>query len=210
MSTAYVPRPRYDEDDNYLPYRTHITHPDSRYKVYDFKCMVSQLKLYRWSHSDLFQTQVSIAELHAYLFQEYPQITKRQMGQTMVQSMIDDPRILKGITKNNPKSCMTYVIPDPRVLQYGLEWMLAMWVWRFETREPTPEKVAEIFEEIAVAPEEDIQEFFIDPLMNPEERKRIPLFVDWPALWVRQDWRVERVERSPKSPVPPPRNLSES
>lgn len=182
-----------------LHYRTHISNPNSTYNLYDHKNMKVQVILYHWCRTD-FINHVPISELHQWLFEKYPEITKRQVGRTVLQASTYDPRRLKGVTKDNPKATMIYIWEDVRDLQYGLEWMLSMWIWRLEnewldihenTNEQHRKMVNDIFEDLASCSSRDMHSLYADETENSHvfglnER------VDWAALWVKYGMEYER------------------
>jgi len=199
-------RPR-SIDGQPLDYRTHIDNPRSTYNLYDPKNMKAQVILYWWCRTD-FVNFVPMADLHEVLFPHYPEVTKRQMGRTILQATTYDPRKLKGVTKANPKATMCYVWKFREELQYGLEWMLSMWIWRLEndwkaiqdnTDEEHTEMTISIFEDLAACNAADMRGLYADVAGShhefaPDES------VDWLALWVKYGMEEERATRaSPKS-----------
>lgn len=190
-----------------LNYRTHIDKPTSTYDVYDPKNRLAQVRLYNFACMDMFPQQVAIEDVHAFLFFDHPQVTKRQMGRTILQALTYDPRKLKGVSKDHPKACMTYVIPDPVELRYGLEWMLSMWLWRTDERvtgnqEANREVMLKIFAELG-AQEGDTPAFWADVAWDKEpwyfvenaegvkivNRKPAPIV--WADLWRKFEWTEE-------------------
>lgn len=179
--------------------RTHVTEPNSIYNVFQPKNMIAQLVLYRWCRSVDYLDSVAIGELHDFLFWQCPEVTKRQMGMVVVQATTYNPRKLKGATQDNPKACMTYVWPNRLDLQYGLEWQLAMWVWRLEyaLRDATPEKTLEIFDEIGACEEQDFMSLYVNPTRDQTFVEEPRQTVDWPALWAKHGWEVEDYRPAP-------------
>lgn len=183
--------------------RTHISRPDTTYDIFDWKNMAAQLVVYRWARSEEFIEKVAIGELHAYLFYNHLEITKRHMGQVIVQATTYNPRKLKGATSDNPKACMTYVWPNRLDLVYGLEWQLAMWVWAMEYKwdellqnEHRTEIVSEIFDEIASCESDEFEGYFVNPTLAGEfEEKNVNEDMirkaNWPALWAKYGWTDE-------------------
>jgi hypothetical protein len=161
--------------------------------MFEPKTMKTQVLLYnRFATMDMFPMQVSVDDLHEFCFYDQPDITKRQLGRTVLESLIYDPRILKGKTKNNPKACMTYVINDPRELQYGLEWQLCMWIWRLDEGAVDAETTDALLQEIGALEGRDLKSLWLDCVSDPFIEGREPRFYSWAEMWDHFGWKAER------------------
>lgn len=187
--------------------RTHIRNFGDTFNPQDAKNRAAQLMLYRWCLGEEYVDSVAIGELHDFLFWQYPQISKRQMGQVVVQATTYNPRKLKGVTSDNQKACMTYVWPNRLDLQYGLEWQLSMWIWGLDksweelSQLPDPsEFVQEIFDEVGSCEEQDFGNLYMMPTLEGqlcpgnEQYLQRP---DWPTLWARHGWENEDWQKTP-------------
>lgn len=190
--------------------RTHISHPQARFDITDPKIQLAQVGLYHWSRNIDFIHKVAIGDLHPFLFHSFPEVTKRQMGMAVVQSTTYNPRKLKGVTSDNPHACMTYAIPNPLDLQYGLEWQMSMWIWaeryspekilhRSISPEQKHEMMVEIFDDLAALGEQELF-LFMDGVrrqdfqFGTEEYLQPP---SWPALWAKHGWTTEDYRPAP-------------
>ena len=179
-----------------LNYRTHISHPETIYDVYNTLNMIAQVKLYWWVNSDQFIDYISIDNLHRYLFHEELEVTKRQLGMTVTQSLRYIPKKMKGKTKSSPKYIQCYIFWSKEELSYGLEWMLATWVWRIEDKESTLKKVEEIFTEIAGFNEDELKELYIDPFWDKQKWTSNPSPIDWPTVWDKNELETQEFIKS--------------
>ncbi|TMV12603.1 hypothetical protein [Arenibacterium halophilum] len=194
----YQPRrPISDENGEPLWFRTHISRPDAGYDLYDQRNIIAQVKLYRWVKSE-FVNGVSISALHGYLFQDHPTVSKRHLGSTILQAVAYDPRKLKGVTKNNPKACMTYFFHNAKDLEYGLEWMICIWIRRVVLADNMKE-VEEALTELTEAQDEDLASLYWDPIMQPVVRATIREF-NWKSLWRQHELEVQLRRSMVKSP----------
>lgn len=190
--------------------RTHIDRPDATYDVFSPKNMAAQLIIYRWAASEEFMKKVAIGDLHGYLFYQHMDITKRHMGQVIVQATTYNPRKLKGATQDNPKACMTYVWPTREDLVYGLEWQLSMWIWALEhewdsllQNPDRQEIVSQIFNEVTSCSDEDFESLYVSPVLINDfvEKNLNDGILDrpvWPSLWARHDWGTEGGKAAPR------------
>jgi hypothetical protein len=194
VNRAVTPRrPISDENGEPLSFRTHISRPDAGYDLYDQRNIITQTKLYRWVKGE-FVNGTSIADLHGYLFWDLPTVSKRHLGSTILQAVAYNPRRLKGKTKDNPKACQTYVFFNPKDLEYGLEWMICIWIRRV-TLANSVKEVEEALTELTEAEDRDLAGLFWIPMMQPVVRETIREF-DWEALW--QQKNLEAQFRRPK------------
>lgn len=121
-------RPEVDpEEGTPLNYRTY---PKDRYVKTKFcskESIVAQCILYRWVRSNDYVNMAPIAELHEILFDDFSYVTKRQMGLVVHQTTRYDPKKLKGYKSlNTTVAC--YFFWNKLDLQYGLEWMMSIWM----------------------------------------------------------------------------------
>ncbi len=190
-------RPTHNEAGELLQHRTHVTRMNSTFPVFSVQNMEWQALLYWWARRE-YTSGIAIADLYSYLSYGRPHLAKRSMGAVVVQSTIYEPRLLKGVTKNNAVARVLYVWKDPLDLIYGLEWMLAMWVWRFE-QTMTIEHCEKCFEDLAACERSALAGLWLDPCA---EIDGLPNFT-WANMWDKHGWELEE-ERRPKTPAPPP------
>ena len=186
-----------DQNGDALSFRTYISSPDSGYDPYDLRNIICQTLLYRWV-KDEFVNGTSIADLHGYLFRDHPTVSKRHLGSTILQAVAYNPRKLKGQTKSNPRARMIYVFHNPKDLEYGLEWMICIWIRRV-TLADNPQEVGEALTELSETENENLASLFWDPMMQPAVRATIQGF-DWQALWEQHELVVQdrRVVEKPR------------
>jgi hypothetical protein len=191
-------RPKVNSEGETLSYRTHIDDPHSRYRLYDPDNMTAQVILYHWCRND-FVNFVSIAELRDILFTNFPSVSKSNMGRTILQTTIYNPRRLKGVTKDNDKATACYLWRFKEELQYGLEWMLSMWIWRLEnqwkdihtnTNEQHAEMTLDIFDDLAALNVRDMESLYAGEVMNEHAFERVEN-IDWMALWAKYNMTKE-------------------
>ncbi|MCV2881883.1 hypothetical protein [Actibacterium sp. XHP0104] len=173
-------RPDRDEDGELLSYRTYISRPDAQYDVFDLANAICQTKLYRWVKTE-FVNGTPIAELHAYLFWDQPLVSKRHLGATILQAVAYDPRKLKAKTKDNPRACMYYCFRNSKDLEYGLEWMISMWIRRVVYGE-SQQEVQEALDELADCEEHNLKGLFWQPMLDLADMSAFPTF-NWRDLW---------------------------
>lgn len=177
-------RPFCDENGNRLAFRTYISQPNARYDLFDLRNIVCQSKLYRWVKRE-FVNGVPIVELHRLLFWDQADVSKKHLGATIIQAVAYNPRKLIGKRKDNPKACMTYVFLDPKDLEYGLEWMISIWIRRVALAESADE-VDEALAELVSVKENELKGLFWNPIMEPIVRETFVKF-DWEKLWVQYE-----------------------
>lgn len=196
-------------------YRTHPFISSDRQKfipIYDPRYVTAQVMLYRWSADPtVFVNSPSIADLHTYLFFDYPEVSKNKMGAVVLQAVDYNPRLLKGKTKDNPKACMTYQFLNREDLMYGLEWMICMWLKQLVII-PDGETLEEDLADLAVCLEADLADRFFGLL---DENRHNLKHIDWDKIQAHLgvsfrdegDRRVVVSERMGERP-PPPRDMS--
>lgn len=199
-------RPRETADGQPLNYRTHIDKPNTTYDVLSTPNRLAQIKLYHWCKSIDFVNMVPINDLHQYLFGRYPQVTKRQMGRTIRQAVPYKCNVLKGVCKDNDHAQMCYVWHHREELEYGLEWMLSLWIWGIERDlqscplEQHSKRVIEIFEEIGALDEDEFDSEWSDLVTSGEyaDLHFLPgRKMDWFDLWDKHGFREEEPRTAP-------------
>jgi len=199
-------RPEFDGQGYPLLYRTHISDPASRFKVFSDHSIIAQAHLY-WYACNEFIPDVSQFDLHNYLFSHIPELKIRTMGMVMVQTTIYNNRSMKGETVDNPKACAIYRFRQENELIYGLEWMLSMWIGRATTLNevPTLQDVTENLEALRELDDiEDVEKYFIEPMLTQGAIEELPVnSLRWVELWKRYDMRRE-LEPRPTAPRPAP------
>jgi hypothetical protein len=106
---------------------------------------------------------ISIADMHDHLFYDQPKISKKLMGQLIVQTVTYNPRLLLGITKLNDRNRVIYRFNNLLEFQYGLEWMICTWLRKFlnDTAAPGervvsgPNMMSEQLDQLANCPESE-------------------------------------------------------
>lgn len=191
-----------DQYGEALSFRTYISFPKSEYDLFDLRNIICQTLLYRWVKNE-FVNWTPIADLHGYLFWDHPTVSKRHLGSTILQAVAYDPRKLKGQTKNNPRACMTYVFQNPKDLEYGLEWMICIWIRRVALANSS-KNVEDALTELAETNSEDLISLFWDPMMQSVVRATIRDF-DWEALWEQHELVIQR-----RRPIVKPRPVLRS
>lgn len=160
-------------------FRTHISHIDSPVDVMHPLNIEAQIYLYRWARSADYASGVAIGDLHSYLFHR-TSVSKKRMGDTIVQSTLYNPRVLKGVAKNNPeKPRMLYVFHNKYDLIYGLEWQICLWLYKLESPRPTLEDMEQYLEELWSMPLGELEEVYIKPTKNFIHK------IDWQDVWKR-------------------------
>ena len=186
MWNPYQPIPEPYPD---AAFRTHISRPTSKIKLYLPDYLRAMCYLYNWTMREHVE-MVSIAELHEYLFglhDEPP--SKNVLGHIVIQATPYNPRKLKGATKElGNKAMMCYIWRDKRDLQRGLEWMLSMWLWKIlPPDEQNREGVQLSLQDLGACEDlTDIEEIWIDPMLEREE-----MSPDWAMLWDTYEWEIE-------------------
>lgn len=123
-------RPTHDEDGTALNYATRPERGNRVMRIYFCKpeAMIAQTRLYRACLQGIIPQHVGIGDLYLSLFQDISKITiKKQMGQTVLQSLTYEPRKLKHVSSyESPIS--SYVFHNVKDLTYGLEWQICTWL----------------------------------------------------------------------------------
>lgn len=182
------------------------------FKVCEFPSMMAQCRLYRAVRKGHVGRQVAIGELYDYAFNDCrSMVSKTQMGYNAVASVIYEPRLLVN-NSTVGKATMTYTFRDILDFQYGLEWQICTWLWKFlnSTAAPgeaigTSQEMAEELDMLADASDKE----YVDVYENGFN----DFFIDEP------DWRKiclglkEQLPSGPRKPPlvqpPPPRRLDE-
>lgn len=187
--------------------------PDRRRAVIitSYEAMITQIRLYRAARSGYIPEQVSIAELYDHVFGDISgTVSKTQMGHMVVSSLLYEPRKLIN-RKSIGKPTMSYLFYTNLDLQYGLEWMICTWLWKFlnETVAPGtvsgPEDMAEELDVLAGADAKTLQEQYEEPLTGWEmaEPNWDQLTFGFTERLPPMGWKPQIQERGPK-----PRDLS--
>lgn len=120
-----------------------------QFNVCTVPSMMTQCRLYRAVCRGEISTQVLISELYDWCFEhEKDFISKTQMGNNVVQSVIYEPRLMVNNRKVG-KPSMTYVFRQVEDLKYGLEWQICVWLRRFLNEQSAPEDAISTQEEMA-------------------------------------------------------------
>lgn len=201
----YQPRrPLYDEDGNRLWFRTHISALYARYRVYDLYNIICQIMLYQWVKRE-FKNGVPIAELHGYLFYDQPDVSKRHLGSTVLQAVAYNPRVTVGQRSDNPKACSTYVFQNSKDLEYGLEWMICIWLRKVTLVENMEDLQCEL-EELANTKAEDLPGLYWNAFLDPTVQESLQEF-HWVKIWKQFDLTNQEMLKDIK-PRPKLRSLA--
>ncbi len=182
------------------------------FKVCDPRSMKSQCRLYRAVRQGFVDKQVAIGELYEFAFNNlYHEVSKTQMGYNAIGSVIYEPRLLVNSAKVG-KATMTYTFRNILDFQYGLEWQICTWLWKFLNDSAAPGEAIGSSEEMA---EE------LDMLANASEKEYVEVYErEFDAFWMEEPvWRKvcsglkEELPSAPKKATPtldpvPPRKLS--
>lgn len=172
MNRFQPSRPLYTDEGGPLLYRTRPSR--TNYRVCDPRNQMIQMMLYRYAQSEEFTDTPSIDELHYYLFGDLPRISKKLLGETILQALKYNPRKLKGKTKDNPKACMIYHFFQREDLIYGLEWMICAWLRKFlnDTSAPgeqsidSPSALLGELDVLATCSEDEFNEIYLYPIRD--------------------------------------------
>lgn len=156
----FIPcQPRRDPEGKYL-FRTHAPRANTNYNPFHPDSMLAQVILYQACHSKEFVNGARIDDIHNYLFWK-TEVTKRRMGDVIINSVIYNPRVLKAVTKMNDRACMMYVFEDMLDLQYGLEWQMCSWLYKSEEPRPHMERMEELLSALRDMRVEDVKQYVI-------------------------------------------------
>lgn len=213
LFNPYQPvRPRYTDDGKVL----HFTTMPKKGKRQIFICTrlsaMTQCRLYRAVKQRKFGKQVAISDLYDFCFFDVEEeISKTQMGLIFVNTLIYEPRLLV----NNSivgKPTMTYTIRDLREVEYGLEWMICVWLRKFLNENAPPEEAINSVDEMATE---------LDLLGNSDHTEYLDIYESKfkHVLMMEPDWDKTcgmLKEYYPPTPErkaewvqpPPPRDLS--
>jgi len=210
------PRDRLTEDGRVLKYRTRPKWGKVMLAIHTHANQICMMKLYRAVRAGEVPVQVSINDLYNWLSED-DLFSKKNLGTVVVNSVIYEPRLLL----NNSivgKPTMTYVFGDLRELEYGLEWMICIWLRRFLNETGVDEPVsgqaamAEELDFLALASEEEFRESYLNAL----EEWQFP-YVDWKQLSNLDGWdfseelpKAEPIYRQTPEERTPPRDLSKT
>lgn len=159
-------------------FRTHITRPNSNYDPFHDDARLCQIVLYRGCHAGEVISGASIDDFHGYFFFDYPSVTKKRMGDVVINAVLYNPRKLKGVTISNPqKAKMIYVFQDILDLQYGLEWQICSWVYK--THRPKSEEEME-------GHLRNLVRFTMENIEEEYLAKRPDKKIDWQKVWTEQ------------------------
>ncbi len=183
-------RPDYDDDGNRLWFRTHISKPNTKYDVYNPYNAICQAKLYRWARHE-FKNGTPIGELYGYLLYDQPNISKRHLGCTVMQAIAYNPRKLIGVRKDNSKACPGYFFMSPKDLEYGLEWMICIWLRKITFADNVEDMEFEL-DELANAKGEDLQGLYWDPFLEPFIQDSFQEF-NWMKIWEQFDLKKQEI-----------------
>lgn len=169
---------------------------------------ITQMRLYRAACQGYVPIQVSIAELYNFCFGET--VSKNQMGTVIIDTVIYEPRLLVN-NKTVGKATMTYTFRSDLDLKYGLEWMICTWLWKFlnENAAPdaligTPEQMAQELEMLGGSDDMEYIEIY-----ESQSQYRFSMDEpDWKTVCNGMEEWVPEEPVQPRSPAPPPRDLS--
>lgn len=162
-------RPRIHPDTGQL--MLYATMPNlKRTKIYHVctpQSMIAQCRLYRAVRQNKIEKQVAIADLYDHCFIDIPHtISKVQMGYIVVGTLLYEPRLLVN-NKLVGKATMTYTFRTEHDFQYGLEWMICTWLWKFlNDNAPQDEQIS--------TPEQMLEE--LDFLGNSDDTEYLDVY----------------------------------
>ena len=198
INPLFPPRPLTTEKGELLQYRTHISSPNAKYDLYNPKNVAVQIQLYRWVTNIEYIPFVGIADLCDWLFADlYPDISKYQLGRTVMQTTRYSPCRLKAKTLEH-NATAGYYFRNREDLQYGLEWMLSLWLPKVDLDIVNAETAQKTFDEITACDELDAKGLFVDPMDTREVRETLQPIPSWAYYWDRRKWEEELVVNRPR------------
>jgi len=210
MQRLYLNKAQPRRDEKYL-HRTHIKKPDARYNPTDPLNIATQILIYRACREGQIISGCTIEDFHRLVTWDFDEfnivgdvISKKRVGDCVVNAVIYNPRVLKGLTKTNHKNRMIYVFDDVLDLQYGLEWMICLWLYKLEPEDSRNQEVFEdLLTEIATLPLSEVRENYFTPATQ------LGLYIHWPHLWEKLGlYRQEKFIQPEEKPKPPKPTLS--
>ena len=212
MNKFQPDRPRQNEDTGKaLLYRTMPKEAASFIRVTTVSVQICGMRLYRAVRNGNIETGVPIADLHDFLFYDRSDISKRHLGNVVVNSTLYEPRKLINSAKSG-KPTMVYMFRDMLDLQYGLEWQLCIWLRKFLNDTAAPNAIpimsaAELDNELDAlvnTPEEDYKDLYEQALISDWSGMNEP---DWRTLLIGLNEEVPE-DKSPSRYQPPkPRSV---
>jgi len=210
------PRPRHcEESGRVLLYRTRPKYGKTMINIHTYANQVCMMSLYRAVRRGEVPLQVGIGDLYDWI--SNGGFSKRNLGSVVVNSVIYEPRLMMNRRETGPM--MTYLFRDIRELEYGLEWMLCVWLRRFlnqlnahDEQITTTGAMAEELDMLANASDEEFADIYLGELA---EFHMAPM--DWHELSQRanHEWTFDEVlpedmkkPQDKEKPRTPPRDLS--
>lgn len=171
-----------DNPEVKLAYRTHVSKPTAVFPLLNSDNIISSVALYRWLHSDDYLNGVGLGALAEFLEYDYQFSTKRAIGSSINQALRYDPRVMKGVTQENPRAQWTLVLPSRWDLIFGLEWMLCIWLQEVVPNQPLDSTLKELVE----CDTEDLPGLFLKPLGELTASGEVTN-INWEHYWTEND-----------------------
>lgn len=178
-----------------LNYRTYPRTDDPGLAILRDQAVTAQMMMYRWFANNEVPEMVSIDDLHREIFNGN-HVSKRVMGQMLLNALSYDPRKTKGVEKGlTEKATACYVIKDSMEVVYGLEWMICSWYRKFfgpyiEDEIKDADDMAREFEIIKTCDPREFSEMIAD--LNKVVIQVKP--IDWKKLWVTLGFWPSEIE----------------
>lgn len=150
----YLPiRPTTSKDGLPLNYRSYPKNPNTNFAFFTGASVKAQFLLYRYSRSVDFCRCMPSTVLADVLYPGYIVRSAAMLGRTVGQAVIYEPGKAKMIAGEIQRVILIHHRED---LQYGLEWMIGMWMFKwFRLKMGSTPSAAEIEEEFNVLAEID-------------------------------------------------------
>lgn len=213
LINPYQPeRTRHHESGKVLMYRTRPKWGKQMIQLHTQANQVCMMSLYRAVRAGEVPVQVAIQDLYNWIGRGH--FSKRNLGAVVVNAVIYEPRVL--LNRKDTGAMMTYSFGDLRELEYGLEWMICIWLRRFLNQTSgddetikTKTQMAEELDMLANASEDEYFDVYVRDLAT----WKMPA-IDWNELSLEQNFDFREELPKPKAPPEPkperriPRDLS--
>ena len=176
------------ETGEILQFRTRPKKQRKMINLHTRSTQVCQASLYRAVRRGEVPNQVGIADLHQWIAVG-DLFSKTHLGFAVVNALVYEPRIMVNNFKVG-KATMSYAIRNMKELEYGLEWMICIWLRKFlnhlgENPEGPTDMQHEL-DELAAATTEEFKQIYINELFE----WNCPYF-DWNDIAEKQGFDFE-------------------
>jgi hypothetical protein len=95
-----------------------------------YRNQIAQVRLYSACRHGEIPIRVSQGEIYECYFSQDEFVNKAIMGQTIINSVLYEPRGLVHRPSIAPKPFQAYTFFHEKELEYGLEWQICTWLWQ--------------------------------------------------------------------------------